>query len=538
VIVLNNFKLTYEDEGVFLEILADQESGAEIDRNELLQHLSRKKIVDMSVSSVQKLLEEGSGRARIAIKQMEFTYGEDMLIVVTGDELEAYARLLPPEPDGSKLDLVEAKSKMLQAGVTYGVDDEALKSLLESKDYGEPYVVAKAIPPTDGEDGKLIFHFSTDKRTGAPIEIGGGRVDYRTLDLFIPVTEGQLLVEKTDATEGMPGMSVKGNPLKQRPGKETALPRGKNVEYNSIRTEMTASCSGMVEFVNHSINVSNVYNIKGDCDMSVGNIDFDGSVHISGSVRSGHTIKATGGINVGGSVEAAKLIADGNIEVKGGMQGSSKGSIEAGGSVSIMYIEQGSIYADGPVTVDVSIHSNIETGSTLHAKGKRGAIIGGRAAAGGDIAVNFIGSLSNTKTDVEVGIMPRKRARIQALEKEMERLEKDKLKLNQLNTYLAKSKGSMDNETWTKLHLSGVENRRINEEETILFTEEIEELKYEIEHATDSRIHVFETTFSGSRIAIGPSALKISNDISFATFRYSDGDIVYGPCEISKGDVK
>jgi len=530
--------LTYENDGVFLEIFAEQDAGTELDRNELMHHLSRKKIVDLSVSTVQNLLEEGIGKKRVAIAQSEHIYGEDLTIEVPGDELTASARLLPPEPGGLDLNPGSVKSKLYEAGITHGFDDEAIDKLIGDKNFGEPYVIANAIPPTDGEDGKLIFHFSTDARTGTPVEIGGGRVDYRTLDLFVPVTEGQLLISKTEATEGIPGTSVKGNPLKQRPGKETMLPRGKNIIYNNERTEITASCSGMVEYVNNSLNVSNVYTIKGDCDMSVGNIDFEGSVHITGSVRSGHTVKATGGINIGGGVEAAKLIATGNIEVKGGMQGSGKGTIEAGGSVTIMYIEQGTISADGPVTVDVSIHSNIETGSTLHAKGKRGAIIGGHASAAGDIYANFLGSLSNTKTEVEVGVMPRKRARILVLEKEMQRLETDKVKLNQLEAYLEKSKGAMDNETWTRLYTSGVENRKINAEETELFTKEMEDLKYEIDHATESRIHVFDTAFSGSRIVIGPSSLKISDEISYATFRYSDGEIVYGPCEISKGDVK
>jgi len=527
---LDIFKLTYEEDGVYLELFSEPE------RSEFLHHLTRKKVVDLSVSTVQHLLEEGIGRTKIAIAQTEYLYGEDLTVVVSGDELEARARLLPPEPGGHLLDLETARQKLEEAGVTHGLDDEEINKLITKKDYGEPYNVAKAILPVDGEDGKLIFHFSTDERTGSPVEIGGGRVDYRTLDLFIPVTEGQLLVTKTDATEGLPGTSVRGNPIKQRIGKETALPRGKNIIYNDARTEMTAASSGLVEYVNNSINVSNIYTIKGDCDMSVGNIDFDGSVQISGSVRSGHTIKATGGITVGGNVEAAKLIADGNVEVKGGMQGSGKGMIEAGGSVSIMYVEQGMIYADGPVTLDVSIHSRIETGGTLHTKGKRGAIIGGRAAAGGDIIANFIGSLSHTKTEVEVGVTPRKRARVLVLEKEMQRLATDKVKLDQLDAYLEKTKGEMNEETWTKLHLSGKENRRINEEETILFTKEIEGLKYEIEHATDSRVHVFETTFSGSRIVIGPSALKINDDISYASFRYSNGEIVYGPCELSKSD--
>jgi len=434
------------------------------------------------------------------------------------------------------LGLEAAKAKLTEAFVVHGVDEAALAALLDSKDYRGPHVIARATPPADGEDGKLIFNFSTDERTGSPREIGGGRVDYRSLDLYVPVNEGQLLVTKIAATEGQPGISVKGNTLKQRPGKEITLPRGKNVEVNEDKTEMRATCAGMVEFVNNSVNVSSVYKINGDCDMSVGNIDFEGSVQITGSVRSGHTIIATDGISVGGSVEAATLIAGGNVEVKGGMQGSSKGMIEAGGSISILFVERGTLVADGPITVDVSIHSRLETGSTIHALGKRGAIIGGQAGAAGDIVTNFIGALSNTKTEVEVGVMPRKRARVLVLEKELTRLAADLVKLDQLEAYLKKSKETMDPETWDKLFRSEVENRRINEEHIAEYTAEIAALKEEMEHATESRVHVFETAFAGSRIVIGSSALKISEDISFATFRFSDGEVVYGTCEKSKGD--
>ena len=532
------YLITYETDGVFLEIFPESADREEFVSSDLMHHLSRKNIVNLSISSVQNLVAEGSGRTRIAITQTEHVYGEDISIIISGDETEASARLLAPEPNGPALGIDIAKSKLKEAGVIHGIDDTELAAFLDAKDYGEPHVVAKATPPTDGDDGKLIFHFSTDERTGSPREIGGGRVDYRSLDLYVPVTEGELLVTRTSATEGIAGTSVKGNPIKQRPGKETVLPRGKNVTVNNERTEMTASSSGMVDFVNNCINVSNLYTIKGDCDMSIGNIDFDGSINITGSVRSGHTIKATGGITVGGGVEAAKIIAGGSVEVKGGMQGSGKGSIEAGGSVTIMYVEQGSIIADGPVKVDVSIHSTVETGSTFTALGKRGAIIGGQVASAGDVITNYIGTLSHTKTEVEVGVMPRKRARLAVLEKEMERLSADKRKLDQLEAYLSKTKGSMDNETWTKLFISGDENRRINNEEYELFSEEISSLKYDMEHATDNKIHVFETAFSGSRVSIGSSSFKINNEISYATFKYSDGEVIYSPCEINKGDVK
>jgi len=532
------FGLYYEDDGVYLELYAARGSGKSLEGGDLISHLGRKKISNLSIPAAQALLEKGSGREKIAAAQTEYVYGEDLSVVIAGSDLEASARLLPPEPDATLLTLESAKQRLLEAGVSHGIDDAALTALLEAKEYGVSKVIAKATPPEDGVDGKLIFHFSTDERTGRPREIEGGRVDYYSLDLYIPVTEGQLLVSRTAATEGQPGTTIKGIAIRHKPGKEVKLPRGKNVEIDELKTEMRASCSGMVDFVNKSVNVSSVYKVNGDVDVSVGSIDFDGSVQISGSVRSGHNIKATDGITVGGSVEAATLIAGGNVEVKGGMQGAGKGKIEAGGSVSIMFIERGTIIADGPVKVDVSIHSTIETGSTIHAIGKRGALIGGQAGAAGDIIASFIGALSSTRTEIEVGFMPRKRARIATLEKEMEKLEADRVKLAQLDTYLEKTKGTKDQEMWDKLYNSGVENKRINEENIKAANDEINSLRYEMEHATESRVHVFDTAFAGSRIGIGSSTYKVSDDISFATFRFSNGEVVYGPCEMSRNDIK
>jgi len=529
------FSITYEEDGVFLEINAER--LIEFDKEGFELHLSRKKVRDLSDEAVKALMETG-GHAKIAPAQTEQNYGEDLTVEVAEDESVAFLQLLAPESDGPYLQPEYAKQKLTAAGVIHGIDEDVLDVIIKSREYGVPYAVAKATPHEDGEDGRLTFHFSTDERTGCPLEISGGRVDLRTLDLFVPVSKDQLLVSRTQATEGKPGSTVKGNIIKQHQGKEIALPRGKNVSYNDDKTEMYALCSGMVEYVNNSVNVSNVYKINGDCDTRVGNIDFEGSVHITGSVRSGYTVKATDGINVGGSVESAKLIAGGNVEVKGGMHGSGRGLIEAGGSVSILFIEQGAIIADGSVKVDVSIHSRIETGGTLQAIGRRGAIIGGQAAVAGDVVANFVGALSNTKTEIVVGAMPRKRTRLSVVEKELARLDAEKTKLDQLDTYLTKSKNVMNNEIWTKLYESSKENRRLNTEEIDAYTEESAMLKYEMEHATNSKVHVFETAFSGSQIVIGSNALKINDEVTYSTFRYNNGEVVCGPCEKSKADVK
>ena len=530
----SGFGTYYESDGVYLELYENRGRGRLLDSAELSQHLSRKQINRLDDAAVQALVSARRGRVKIAPVQQEFIYGEDIIVEIAGDESEALVTLLRPEPGGAPLEFEAAKNKIMSAGVTNGLNEQALRELLEAKRYGEKRVVAETIQPINGEDGKLIFHFSTDERTGRPREIGGGRVDYRSLDLYVPVNEDQLLVTRIPATEGTPGVTVKGKITKQKPGKDVILPRSKNIAVNDDKTEMRAMCSGMVEYLHKSVNVSSVYRINGDCDLSVGNIDFDGSVHIAGSIRSGYTVKATGAVIVADVMEAATVIAGGNVEIKGGMQGADKGRIEAGGSVNIMYIERGTVIAEGSVTVDVSIHSTIEAGGSLTAKGKRGAIIGGRIGAAGDITTNSVGSVSHAQTEIETGMMPRKRARIQTLEKEIEKLKGEMVKLDQLDAYLEKTKAKMDQKTWDQLFRSGAENRRLNEQSLDEYDEEITELRFELEHATEGKVHVFDTAFQGTRIIIGNGLYKVNDEIKYATFKYKDGEVVYVSCELSK----
>ena len=528
-----HYGIYYESDGVYLELYNKRGAGYNFDSDGFTLHLNRKNIRELDMSAVQSLIKKAVGRVKIARAQDEYVYGESINVLISADERHASAILLAPEPEGPQLSVEDAKKTLAEAGVTHGVDEQALATLLESKAYGGARVVAFATSPEDGEDGKLVFNFSIDERTGCPKELGCGRVDYRSLDLYVPVEVGQLLVSRSPATDGTPGKTVTGNEIKQRPGKEVMFPRGKNVEINDDKTKMYALCSGMVEFVNNSVDVSSVYDVNGDCDLSVGNIDFDGSVHVHGSVRSGYTIRATGGVIIDGGIEAATVIAGGNVEVKGGMQGANRGLIEAGGAVSILYVERGTIRADGPVMLDVSIHSTIEAGESLTAKGQRGAIIGGRVGSTGSIIANYVGALSHTRTEIAVGVTPRKRARLQFVETELERLSIEKANLDRLDTYLDGTIDTMAPEKWELLHRSSAENRRLNTECYNAFLDEKNTLVYELEHATDGMVHVFNTVFSGARVLIGSNAYVVNDEISYVSFKHNDSNVVFGPCELS-----
>ena len=530
-----DFGLYYEADGVYLELYAERGLGEALDRVAMAHHLVRKNINRYDEGAVQILVPNGSGRAKIAPAQDEFFFGEELVIEVPQFEMEAKAKLLAPEAGGAALGFEEAKDKVLKAGIVHGFDEQALRRLIDEKKYGESFVIASATMPEDGENGKLVFHFQTDKKTAKPKELEGGKVDYRSLDLYVPVEEGQLLVERIPATEGTAGITVRGKNIKQRPGKDVQLPKYKNAIINNEKTEMRAKSAGMVEYVYGSVNVSNVYKIDGDVDMGVGNIDFDGSVHIGGNVIAGHVIKATGGVVVGGVVEASEIIAGGNVEIKRGMQGMDKGRIEAGGSISLLYIERGKAVAGGSITVDASIHSTIEAGDSLYAKGKRGSIIGGRAVAAEEIVANSIGSVSHVRTEVEVGVMPQKRTRLTDLEADMEKLKAEMTKLDQLDAYLGRAKEKLDADTFDKLYRSGAENRRIYTEQIAECNEDINKLKDELDRATEGKVHVFDTVYAGARIIIASDMYKVADDTQYATFKFKDGQVTYLHCEMRKG---
>jgi len=531
-----SFGIYYESDGVYLEIYKERGAGYKLEINELTKYLERKKIISLNNEAVNNLVNSTFGRVKIAAAQEQHIIGEDLCVIIPDDELKASVVLQAPEPGGRPLSFDDARKIVAGAGVSHGIDEAALRQVIESKIYDTERIIAGATLPINGEDGKLVFHFSTDERTGSPKEIfgSGGRVNYRTLDLYVRVDKGELLLTREYATEGQPGITVRGKYITQKPGKEIMFPRGKNVDINVEKTEMYAQCSGMVEYVNNSVNVSNVYEVKGDCDLRIGDIDFDGSVHIRGNVCSGSTIRATGAVIVDGCVEAATIIAGGNVEVKGGMQGADKGMIEAGGAVSALYVERGKVQADGPVKMDMCIHSIIEAGDTFVVEGRRGAIIGGRVSSCGDITANYVGALSNARTEVAVGVTPRKRARLQLISSEINKLVMEQIKLNQLDAYLTNTKGVIDAQKWELLYRSSIENRRLNNDNLEALNAEKEILEQELANATQSMVHVYNTVFSGARVLIGQNSYIVKDEISYVSFKHSDDEVVFVPCELTK----
>ena len=159
-----------------------------------------------------------------------------------------------------------------------------------------------------------------------------------------------------------------------------------------------------VELVGNRLTVTDLYTIRGDVDFSTGNINYHGDLEINGSIRSGMSVRVTGSLNVHGTVEAANVEVTKDILIKGGIIGSGRAYVNSGGSIIVKFIENAHVIAEDTVHSGAILSSYVLANKKIVVEGKLGNVVGGKLKATNLIEVTNIGSLSESKTEIEVGI--------------------------------------------------------------------------------------------------------------------------------------
>ena len=534
------FKLSYEPEGVFMTLACSRPLLLQ-EQERLVRHLSRKKIQGMDTETVlDAIAQTQAEHVRIAPAQEEVCYNAVVSASVSADCMEVSATLLPPEPDkGRPATLEDVLSELEQLRVTFGIDQEAIQHMLAEPLYDQPQVIARGTPPKPGEDGRLEWHI--ERRTGSAVYRirqveDHEKADYKNLDLFTQVQQDQLLVSRIPPQEGIPGRTVLGRVIPGETGKNYLLPRGKNTYITEDGLQLRAKIAGRVDEVNGSLEVNTYYHVVGDVDMSVGNIDFDGDVVIDGNVSSGFTIKSTGSIEVKGIVEASALEAGGDILILGGVRGGGKGSLQAKDGVSARFAEYVTIQAGSIVSAESLLHSNVSCFGAIEALSGRGSIIGGNICAGTYIAANYLGTSSGRVTELEVGLSPQHRIRLAELEKTAETMKRE---AERLQSHLDDIQSSnTDTERAKKTRMENVRKLLQCKKMMQEAEEELEELKANLEGSRGGQVHVMHTAYPGVSITIGLARMTINQQITYATFRQTEGDVEFTNCRFKQQPVR
>lgn len=527
-----HFKLEIRGYDVFLTVHPPFGKGRKIEVDEVLSAISQWDDVSVDVNLVDYAVNKAD-ETEIKIGEIQTQPKVNRVLVeVTDDEMRAYLTI------NQEVDPREIDRELRQKGVFHGINYEMINYLLERKEFGKPTLIAQGTPPILGEDAKLEYKFNINKEIHLK-EKEDGNVDFKELGIINVATAGQVLVVKKPPIPGVSGMTVTGKEVYVRESMDIPLPVGKNTEISEDGLKLLAKTDGQIVFHDNKVSIEPVLEIKGNVDYSVGNIDFPGSVTITGSILDGFKVKAGGNIEVGNCIERAYVYAEGNIIVGAGIIGKGEGIVNAKKNVYANFVEQANIEAGEDVIVNESIrHSNVNAKKRVIVQGRIGVILGGRIRAGEEINAKVIGSVTGTPTTVEAGSLPLLREEIDKLKEELAADEEKFKGVEQGIKYLLDLKQKMgDNfpEDKEKLLMQHIQAKNTLKEKLYTMSMALPILEAEIQQAKEGKICAYKIVYPGVKISIRAVNMEVENEYKFVTFSVLAGAIKISPYEEPKG---
>ena len=367
---------------------------------------------------------------------------KEPIIRISNDEMQAFLTL--PAPTNDEFYTVEIVRMLLRSkGVREGYIEENIQQMVKDQIYGYEIPIAKGIPAVDGVDAFYQFNFNLETN-GKPLIRPDGSVDYWSIHAIEVVEEGQVIATYVEPVDGTNGMSVKGRELVAKKGRPLPPLTGKGFERSEDNLTYTDSISGKIEKNKNRITILPIYEVAGDADLKIGNIDFRGDVVIHGNVCPGESIWCTGSITVDGLSEGCTMEAGKDIILRGGVIGGEKTKITAKGNIIAKFIEFADMEAEGYIEADSAMNSEIISYDKLYFHGNPGAVVGGSVFGCAGVEADCLGNASEIKTEVGAGIhrkMRERRFRLESnVQEDRDMIEKLDNGLKKFDEY-AKEKG-------------------------------------------------------------------------------------------------
>lgn len=331
-----------------------------------------------------------------------------MKVKITPDKLRAYL-VVESKDELNNLCVDDVVKFVNSKGVVQGIKIIEIQSLLENPQEGE-FLIAECNPPIDGRDGYISFEFDITKKT-----------------LIRNVKAGEKIAVVYPPTSGVNGIGVTGEILKAKQGKPVNVFLGQNVAFLDSDNSVIVSTSdgNLVLNEDGTIEVSPVLKINGNIDVSFGEVNFIGTLIVNGDIKSGAKVKVGKNLEVYGNIEDAEVEVKGNALIGGGFIGYGRGRLYVHGDVSLRYITNQNLIADGDVVIKrEAVNANIVCGGKIIAKDA--VIIGGTVMCKGEVEAKSIGGAEYSRTVIIIG----------RRDKQIEKLKKVTAEIKRLGSYL------------------------------------------------------------------------------------------------------
>lgn len=343
---------------------------------------------------------------------------------VSSDRLTVYLDLFPPSEGGEPLESLAVFKALKDDGIENVLEENIIGAVSACNRDGaviQRVVAAQGVPPKPAKDGSVRYLFPLKAETEFMPD-KHGRIDYRDRGIIMFVEPGTDLAYLDPPVEGEPGKDVYGKTIPVAKTKKFHLIPGKGVKTEDGRIFKSVS-RGQPVLQGQELSVRDVYVVPGDVNMATGNVDFNGSVKVNGSVMEGFSVKCGGDLEIRGVVESGIINAAGDAAIKAVI--GEKSSVQVGGSLKIRFIQGGKISVGRDIDIaSYALHSNVSSGGIITVAGRKG-IIGGCMTALKKIDSSVAGSEMGTPTVLEVGSSSRFREELFDLEKKISRAQED-----------------------------------------------------------------------------------------------------------------
>ncbi len=479
-------------------------------------------------------------------------------VVVSIDKMQAFFSLTP-NFGGKEITLADVKSVLAEKKIVWGIiSNEEIEEALAMGRVAN-LLIAQGLPPVPGIDARFE-NLVNDARERKPSIDEHGNADYRELGDIAIVHKDDVLMQRIPPVPGKKGSNILGVIINPTGGLNTPFSGDKkgvhlNPENNN---QLLADITGQPVPVLNGIIVQPILTVK-HVDFESGNIRFDGSVVVKGDVKKGMKMYALEDITIEGSVEDAQIECMGCLNIKGGVTGNSKltvnGDINIKGgvqgyqeitefetndennaakiithcSVIVGFSENFSIEAGVDIIVEkYAMNSHLMAGNAILTgaknSGKKSSIMGGVTWAMMLVKGTIIGSNSGIKTCIQVGSNPYVQKRESELKILLESHEKEQEDIHKILAFIDTHPEKGKAETLEKLHHT-LSKLII---ETEMYNAELNELTANMAIIIDAKVVAERGVYVGTEIAINGVLWKAQENRGKSTFRVKDAEMVIG----------
>ncbi|MDP4534613.1 FapA family protein [Alkalimonas collagenimarina] len=358
-------------------------------------------------------------------KILSYTVAEkvpaELSFAVAEDKMSASAHITAAyggEPISANA-LVKAAQK---EGIVFGFIKNNIIQLVSQASKADPgaklkHVIAQGRGVQQGENSRFeaLIPSMESRRNRPVVNRDDKKADLRDFGVIPSIAPGESLMRRHPPTLGKEGMTVTGEPLPAMPGLTIEWNLGEGVGLSADDADLLqATKDGLPRVIESGATVDDVFTVK-QVDNSTGHIIFKGSVVVSGDVAESMKVIAGGNIFVKGFVEGLLLEAGGNVTIGGAVIGHQisnpnadsdySTTIKAGGDVQCNMAQYARFYCGGNLYVNKQLVHSCADAHAIYAGPEEkptGKVIGGSFYLDKGVYTGSLGALSTSSVLIKV----------------------------------------------------------------------------------------------------------------------------------------